>query len=220
MPHLIEECYEVLDALSAVAAGEESGAPAHLEEELGDLLFQIVFHARLASEEGEFDLAGVARSVHDKLVHRHPHVFAGAEAGSADEVLSNWEEIKKTEKGRASVTEGIPAGLPALMLTSKLARKARSVGLDPDDPTGVRDAAARLDELAERASREEPHADDPLDSSAFDAQRAVGELLFAVATLAQRAGVDPEQALRERALSLRADIHAAEGVPDAGVGTQ
>jgi tetrapyrrole methylase family protein/MazG family protein len=219
MPHLVEECYEVLDALSAVAAGEESGAPAHLEEELGDLLFQIVFHARLAAEEGEFDLAGVARAVHDKLVHRHPHVFADADVESAADVLSNWEEIKKVEKGRASVTEGIPTGLPALMLTSKLARKARSVGLEPDDPAGVREVAARLDELSTRA-REEPHADEPLDSAALDAQRAVGALLFAVATLAQRVGVDPEQALRERALSLRADIVAAEGVPDQGMGTQ
>jgi tetrapyrrole methylase family protein / MazG family protein len=218
MPHLVEECYEVLDALSAVAAGEEAGAPAHLEEELGDLLFQIVFHARLAAEEGEFDLAGVARSVHDKLVHRHPHVFAGADAESAAQVLTNWEEIKKAEKGRASVTEGIPTGLPALMLTSTLVRKARSVGLEPDDPTGARDVALHLDDLSARAERQEPHADDPLDAGARDAARAIGALLFAVATLAQRVGVDPEQALRERALSLRADILAAEGVPDQGMG--
>ncbi len=225
MPHLVEECYEVLDALAAVAAGAagpagaDASAPTHLEEELGDLLFQIVFHARLAAEEGQFDLAGVARTVHDKLVHRHPHVFADADAASASEVLSNWEAIKKEEKGRASVTEGIPTGLPALMLTSKLARKARSVGLAPDDPVGLREAAARLDELSERA-QEEPHADDPLDSRARDAQRAVGGLLFAVATVAQRVGVDPEQALRERALSLRADILATEGVPDPEMGTQ
>jgi tetrapyrrole methylase family protein / MazG family protein len=219
MPHLVEECYEVLDALSAVAAGERADL-GHLEEELGDLLFQIVFHARLADEESAFDLAGVARSVHDKLVHRHPHVFAGADAEDVTAVLSNWEEIKKAEKGRASVTEGIPSGLPALMLTSKLARKARAVGLEPDDEAGARAAAARLDELSARAASEEPHPDDPLDSGAGDAARAVGELLFAVATLAQRVGVDAEQALRERALSLRADILAAEGVPDQGMGNQ
>jgi MazG family protein len=219
MPHLVEECYEVLDALSAVVAGaEDARAPAHLEEELGDLLFQIVFHARLADEEGEFDLAGVARTVHDKLVHRHPHVFAGTEAGSADQVLSNWEAIKKTEKGRASVTEGIPTGMPALMLTSKLARKARSVGLEPDDPSGVHDASTRLTELSERAAGATPHADDPLDPRGGDMERDVGALLFAVAVLAQRVGVDPEQALRERALSLRAAILAAEGVPDPDIG--
>jgi tetrapyrrole methylase family protein/MazG family protein len=219
MPHLVEECYEVLDALSAVVAGaEDARAPAHLAEELGDLLFQIVFHARLADEEGQFDLAGVARTVHDKLVHRHPHVFAGADAGSADQVLSNWEAIKKSEKGRVSVTEGIPTGMPALMLTSKLARKARSVGLEPDDQKGARDASARLTELSERARGATPHADDPLEPRGGDVERDVGALLFAVATLAQRVGVDPEQALRERALSLRAAILAAEGVPDPEMG--
>ena len=217
MPHLVEECYEVLDALSAVAAGDDARAPAHLEEELGDLLFQIVFHARLADEDGQFDLADVARTVHDKLVHRHPHVFEGADAGDAEAVLSNWEAIKKTEKGRASVTEGIPTGLPALMLTSKLARKARSVGLEPDDAAGAH-AAAGLTELSELAARVTPHADDPLESETRDAERAVGALLFAAATLAQRVGVDPEQALRERALALRADILAAEGVPDPELG--
>ena len=218
MPHLVEECYEVLDALSAVAAAEDARAPVHLEEELGDLLFQIVFHARLADEEGQFDLAGVARTVHDKLVHRHPHVFAGTDAGSADQVLSNWEAIKKTEKGRASVTEGIPTGMPALMLTSKLARTARSVGLEPDDPSGAFDASVRLSELSERAEGATPHADDPLDPRGGNVERDVGALLFTVATLAQRVGVDPEQALRERVLSLRAAILAAEGVPDPETG--
>ena len=92
-----------------------------------------MFHACLADEEGQFDLADVARGVHDKLVHRHPHVFGDVEADSAGQVVSNWETIKKTEKGRNSVTEGIPAALPALTLTSKLARKARSVGLEPGD---------------------------------------------------------------------------------------
>jgi len=156
--------------------------------------------------------------VHDKLVHRHPHVFAGADAGSAEQVLSNWESIKKAEKGRASVTEGIPTALPALLLASKLARKARSVGLEPDDPSGAFDASVRLSELSERAEGATPHADDPLDPRGGNVERDVGALLFAVATLAQRVGVDPEQALRERALSLRAAIVAAEGVPDPEMG--
>jgi uncharacterized protein YabN with tetrapyrrole methylase and pyrophosphatase domain len=160
----------------------------------------------------------VARTVHDKLVHRHPHVFAGADAGSADQVLSNWEAIKKTEKGRKSVTEGIPTGMPALMLTSKLARKARAVGLEPDDPNGVRDASARFTELSERAASATPGADDPFSSGTDDVEGEVGALLFAVATLAQRVGVDPEQALRERAMALRADILAAEGVRDPEIG--
>jgi tetrapyrrole methylase family protein/MazG family protein len=220
MPHLVEECYEVLDALSALDRRDAAaGAAAHLQEELGDLLFQIVFHARLAEEEGWFDLADVAREVHHKLVHRHPHVFGDVDADSADQVMSNWEAIKKTEKGRNSVTEGIPAALPALLLTSKLARKARSVGLDPDDATGEQ-AAAALASLTRRARDRHGGPDDPLATDAGDVDTEVGGLLFAVSTLAQRLGVDAEQALRDRALALRAEILAAEGVPDEQVGNR
>ena len=153
MAHLVEECYEVLDALAGLGAPGASGpADAHLQEELGDLLFQIVFHARLADEEARFDLADVARGVHDKLVHRHPHVFGAVEVSGADQVVSNWEAIKKSEKGRSSVTEGIPSALPALMLTTKLARKARSVGLEPYDPGAPGETAAAID-VADAARR-------------------------------------------------------------------
>jgi tetrapyrrole methylase family protein / MazG family protein len=214
MPHLVEESYEVLDALADLAeADAPDDAYAHLEEELGDLLFQIVFHARLADEAGQFDLADVARRVHDKLVHRHPHVFGDVDAGTAEQVVTNWEAIKKSEKGRASVTEGIPASLPALMLTTKLARKARAVGLEPDDD-GARQAARTLAALTRQAEGTDPQADDPLSADGGDLRAQLGELLFAVANLAQRLGVDAEQALRVRALSLRADILAAEGVPE------
>jgi tetrapyrrole methylase family protein/MazG family protein len=220
MPHLIEETYEVLDALSALTEGGGGGpAAAHLQEELGDLLFQIVFHARLADEAGEFDLADVARGVHDKLVHRHPHVFGDVDADTAEEVVTNWEAIKKSEKGRRSVTEGIPAGLPALMLTTKLARKARSVGLEPDDAT-AEEAGAGLAALARHAGASDPQADDPLAGDGAEAQAAVGEILFTVATLAQRLGVDAEQALRDRARTLRDDILRAEGVPEDQVGNR
>jgi tetrapyrrole methylase family protein/MazG family protein len=225
MPHLIEESYEVLDALGAVAAPaaaseetDDGGAFSHLQEELGDLLFQIIFHACLADEEDQFDLADVARGVHDKLVHRHPHVFGDVEADTAEQVVTNWEAIKKSEKGRLSVTEGIPAGLPALMLTTKLARKARAVGVEPDDGREGQ-AALTLAILTARAGETDPQSDDPLAAEGGDTQVAVGELLYAVANLAQRLGVDAEQALRERALSLRADILAAEGVPEAEVGS-
>lgn len=218
MPHLVEECYEVLDALSGLDGTRATYA--HLQEELGDLLFQIVFHARLADEEGEFDLADVARGVHDKLVHRHPHVFGDVDAESADQVVSNWEAIKKSEKGRSSVTEGIPAGLPALMLTTKLARKARSVGVDPYDAGAPGATAAALESLMQRAADAVPVPDDPLAGQADELHTQVGELLFAVANLAQRLGVDAEQALRERTLALRADILAAEGVPDQEIGNR
>jgi tetrapyrrole methylase family protein / MazG family protein len=215
MPHLVEECYEVLDALAELSP-VRPGLPRqldHLEEELGDLLFQIVFHARLASEVGAFDLAGVARRVHDKLVHRHPHVFRDAEAPDPSRVVSTWEEIKKKEKGRSSVTEGVPSALPALMLATKLARKARAVGFEASAVHGV-DVSSALAALSARAARAEPRPDDPLTDGAIELEREVGELLFDVAILALRVGVDAEQALRSRALALREDIRAREGVPD------
>jgi tetrapyrrole methylase family protein/MazG family protein len=227
MPHLVEECYEVVDALAALDGLDEAdgarpatvGVPdeayAHLQEELGDLLFQIVFHARLADEEGRFDLGDVARGVHDKLVHRHPHVFADVAVDGAAQVARNWEDIKKAEKGRHSVTEGIPSALPALMLTTKLVRKARSVGLEPGAGTDG-SAAGALAALEERAMGYDPHPDDPLSGEGDEPARQVGEILFAVVTLAQRVGVDAEQALRDRAMALRAAILEAEGVPDQG----
>jgi uncharacterized protein YabN with tetrapyrrole methylase and pyrophosphatase domain len=165
-------------------------------------------------------MAGVARSVHDKLVHRHPHVFADVVADDADQVVANWEEIKKSEKGRVSVTEGIPSALPALVFTSKLARKARAVGVDPSDAADAAHAAAGLSELARLAARATPHSDDPLARGARDLERLVGDLLFAVVSLAQTVGVDAEQALRDRALTLRAAILRAEGVPNAQGGNR
>jgi tetrapyrrole methylase family protein / MazG family protein len=218
MPHLVEESYEVLDALADLTEGDaHDDAYAHLEEELGDLLFQIVFHACLADEAGQFDLADVARRVHDKLVHRHPHVFGDVDADTAEQVVTNWETIKKSEKGRTSVTEGIPASLPALMLTTKLARKARAIGVEPED-AGPGQTARALAALTRRAEGTDPQADDPLSGDGGDLQAQVGELLFAVANLAQRLGIDAEQALRDRAVSLRAHILAAEGVPEDQVG--
>jgi tetrapyrrole methylase family protein/MazG family protein len=216
MPHLLEESYEVLDAL-----GELDAAPAgttaattsgdHLQEELGDLLFQIFFHARLAEEEGFFTLADVVRSVHDKLVHRHPHVFAGVDVDNAQEVVANWEEIKKEEKGRSSVTEGIPTDLPALLLSTKLQRKALSVGL-PGLDANPTDLAARLDALARlEADPRAATAEGTRRGGRGDHEQRVGDLLFHVANLARRLGVDPELALRWRALTLRDEVVAREG---------
>ncbi|HEY6415580.1 MAG TPA: MazG family protein, partial [Acidimicrobiales bacterium] len=127
--HLLEEAYEVLEALDHldVEAGEGFDA---LEEELGDLLFQVFLHATLAAEEGRFTLDDVVRGISDKLVGRHPHVFGDATVDSADEVAERWERLKKAEKGRASVMDGIPATLPALAYALKVQRKAASQGVD------------------------------------------------------------------------------------------
>jgi tetrapyrrole methylase family protein/MazG family protein len=127
--HLLEESYEVLEALDHldVEAGEGFDA---LEEELGDLLFQVFLHATLATEEGRFTLEDVVRGIRDKLVGRHPHVFGDVTIDSADEVAERWEGLKKAEKGRASVMDGIPATLPALAYALKVQRKAASQGVD------------------------------------------------------------------------------------------
>jgi tetrapyrrole methylase family protein/MazG family protein len=213
MPHLVEECYEVLDALSAISsAGASAGEPefAHLEEELGDLLFQILFHTRLAQEEGHFTLAGVAKGIHDKLVHRHPHVFGTVEATTPEHVVRNWEAIKKEEKGRGSVTEGIPTHLPSLMLASKLQRKALSIGVAPSqEDLDLAELIGRLEEATRTGDHDD--ADAPAVADAVQLEVAVGQLLFEVADLARRVGVDAEQALRTQATSLRDRIVAAEG---------
>jgi tetrapyrrole methylase family protein/MazG family protein len=175
---------------------------AHLEEELGDLLVQVLFHARLGAEEGLFDLAGVARTSLDKLVRRHPHVFgdAAATAGvtTAGAVEGRWEQIKKQEKGRASLTEGIPAALPALLLAAKLERKLAAVGLgwpvtglDDEQLAALFDAAIEGDE------------------------DALGVLLLALSRLGAHRGGDPEEMMRRAAGSLRRRFVVAEELAEA-----
>jgi tetrapyrrole methylase family protein/MazG family protein len=215
--HLLEESYEVLEAIDAVAAADASDvtpdedvddAVAHLEEELGDLLFQVYFHATLAAEEGRFTLADVARGVNDKLVARHPHVFGDVSAETADDVAANWEAIKKVEKGRASVTEGIPAALPALALAAKLQRKATAIGMVlpglADEAVRVADAAARLAD--DGAGAVGAVADGQ--GGARDRADAVGDLLFAAVAVARALGVDPETALLSRSVAFRSEVEA------------
>jgi tetrapyrrole methylase family protein/MazG family protein len=218
--HLLEETYEVLEAIDAIAAVDdpdgvgagpdpdgstEEAAVAHLEEELGDLLFQVYFHATLAAEEGRFTLADVARGVHDKLVSRHPHVFGGATAETPEEVATNWEANKKKEKGRASVTEGIPASLPSLALAAKLQRKALAVGMVLP---ALGDEAVRV---ADGVGVLAGGADGPggVSDGAGGSQRLVaeiGDLLFSLVGMARTLGVDPETALRSYASAFRAQV--------------
>jgi tetrapyrrole methylase family protein/MazG family protein len=219
--HLLEESYETLEAIEAVDAAEPDVPPevvAHLEEELGDLLFQVLFHATLATEEGRFTLADVAREVHDKLVRRHPHVFGDAVATTPDEVAARWEVLKKAEKGRTSITEGIPASLPALALVAKLQRKAESVGMALPTLTerlaevfsgAERLAAAPGPGLATGADRSSGSSGETLDAPPETAQ-AVGRLLFAAADAARRLGVDPETALRAQATWFRRLVEDSE----------
>ncbi|MGH9080396.1 MAG: MazG nucleotide pyrophosphohydrolase domain-containing protein, partial [Acidimicrobiales bacterium] len=214
------------DATSARSADGHGGAAvAHLEEELGDLLFQVYFHARLAAEAGRFTLADVARRVHDKLVLRHPHVFGAARAGgpeeamadsagevradSAEEVMANWEVAKLSEKNRTSVTEGIPAALPALALAAKLQRKALAVGMVmPGVADEAVEVAARVARLVPSAGAY-PEGHRGVDESGRADQAAeLGALLFSVVNVARSLGVDPETALRARSAAFRASVEA------------
>jgi tetrapyrrole methylase family protein/MazG family protein len=171
--HLLEETYEVLEAIELLDPVSGDGYE-HLEEELGDLLFQICFHATLAAENGAFTLADVARGIHDKLVHRHPHVFGDVDAEDAGTVMRNWEQIKQQEKGRASIFDGIPSSLPSLLYAHKVLRKAQSIGIDIALP-------------------------DPL-----PAPGELGDALLALVAAARALDVDPEAALRVAATRLRA----------------
>ena len=145
--HALEEAYEVVEAITAWAEVEGTDAveavadaEEHLAEELGDLLFQVVFHATLGAERGAFTLADVARGIHDKLVRRHPHVFAGQSVEGVDDLLNTWEQIKRAESGHASVMDGLTAALPSLLWAHKVLRKAEAAGhpwspeaADPED---------------------------------------------------------------------------------------
>jgi tetrapyrrole methylase family protein/MazG family protein len=154
--HLLEETYEVLEAIEALDESTGEGYE-HVEEELGDLLFQVVFHATIASERGAFTMDDIARGIHDKLVHRHPHVFAGVDVDGTDDVIRNWEQLKKAEKGRTSVMDGIPGNLPALLYAHKVLRKASSLGVELEGATAAieGDLGEQLLRLVDAARRAE-----------------------------------------------------------------
>lgn len=221
--HLLEEAYEALDAIEVVAATEPDVAPeavANLEEELGDLLFQVYFHALLATEEGHFTLADVARTLHDKLVSRHPHVFGDAVAETPEDVAARWEVLKKAEKGRTSVTDGIPRALPALALAAKLQRKAESIGIDTGSlDERRRQIAAGLEALGATLPADNGRSGPVAESSGETLEalpatvEMLGEMLFALADAARRLGVDPETALRGYTGGFRRAIEATEARP-------
>ncbi len=190
--YLVEEAYEVIEAIDQLDP-DEPETYIDLEEELGDLWFQILFHSELATEAGQFTIADVARTVHDKLVARHPHVFGDVEVANADEVVANWEATKKVEKSRESIMDGIPAGIPALLLADKVLKKASRAGVVVDE--------------AQTAAL--------IDAASSDTETELGQLLLAIAERARKRGLDPEAALRTAAQSaanrFRTSEHAAEG---------
>jgi len=192
-PYTIEEAYEVADAI-------DRGDLDALREELGDLLLQVVFHARMAEEQGRFRFDDVAAAIGDKLVRRHPHVFGAERIGSAGEQRVAWEATKARERGPAGVLDGVALALPALARAAKLGRRAGAVGFDWEDEAGV--VAKVREELAEFESAA------PGDAAARAEE--IGDLLFSVANLARKADVDPEEALRRANLKFEGRFRTVE----------
>ena len=195
--NMIEEAYEALDCI-------EAGDEAHLREELGDVLMQVVLHAQIAADAGAFTMADVARDINDKLIRRHPHVFGGRSATSADEVLAIWDSVKLAEKGAKDVDaaeagerpegllEGVPRSLPALMEAQKVSRKAASAGFEWETVADVWDKVAE-----ERAEFE---AEAP---GTAERELEFGDLLFALVNVARKEGIDAESALRASTAKFR-----------------
>ena len=180
--NLLEECYEVLEAI-------DRGEPKLLAEELGDLLVQIAFHADIAREEGEFELADVLASVNRKLVRRHPHVFGDAQVADAREVERNWEQIKQAEREQAgerkSPVEGIPKDLPALTYAQLMQDRVSRVGFEWDDISGVLDKVLEeVEELRQAVTEEEK-------------THEVGDLIMMLVNLSRWQGIHAEDALRQ-----------------------
>jgi tetrapyrrole methylase family protein/MazG family protein/ATP diphosphatase len=179
-PYVIEEAHEVVDAIDA-------GSPEELREELGDLLLQVVFQAELARAKGWFGPDDVVSAICDKLVRRHPHVFGDVKVSGSDEVVTNWEAIKAEEKAGRGVLDGVPKALPALLRALRVGEKAARVGFDWPDLTGAR---SKVDEeLAELDAA-------LVSGDVAHAGRELGDVLFALVSVARKANLDPEAALR------------------------
>jgi nucleoside triphosphate diphosphatase len=188
-PFTIEEAYEVADAI-------ESGDPRKLRDELGDLLFQVVFHARMAEERGWFDFAQVASAIHEKLVRRHPHVFGGQTLSGEAELSNAWEEQKARERaagggaaGGVSALADVPRGLPALVRAAKLGKRAGRVGFDWESAAQVREKV--LEELGEVDAASAGGA-----TNSPAVVEEIGDLLFAVTNWSRHLKIDAEEALR------------------------
>jgi MazG family protein len=201
VPHTIEEAYEVADSAAA-------GPGPKLIDELGDLLFQSFFLALLCAEAGTGDLASVARSITDKLVRRHPHVFGSRAADTAGDVRRNWEQIKRDDEGREGIFHDVPAALPGLLLARKLQRRASAVGFDWHAWDGA--WGDLLDEVGElREALEAAPAPRPEHEPAAAVVHEAGDLLFAAVNVARLANVDPELALRAAAGRFRERVQLA-----------
>jgi nucleoside triphosphate diphosphatase len=198
-PYLLEEAHEVIEAI-------EAGDVTHHKEELGDLLFQVVFQARIAREEGKFDFAQVCEAISDKLTRRHPHVFGDVAVSGSREVVKNWERIKADERKQKGQTPrsaigGVPVSLPALVRAERLTEKAGAVGFDwPDAKSVLAKVREELDELTEAIEGGAPER----------IEHELGDLLFAVANLGRWVKAHPEEALRGTLRRFESRFHHIE----------
>jgi XTP/dITP diphosphohydrolase len=207
-PHLLEESYEALEAL-------ESGDPEALREELGDVLLQVMFHAEVASERTDgtgYTIDDVAEGIADKLIRRHPHVFADVTVSGADEVKQNWDAIKAAERaakggGPGSVLDGVPFGQPALELAAQLQRRAERAGV-PGELADLGGAAGPADAGRATGSADAGRAAGPADLETSPSE--IGAELFALVARARAAGLDPELELRAAARAYRARVEQWE----------
>jgi tetrapyrrole methylase family protein/MazG family protein len=198
-PELLEETYEVLEALDA-------GDMSALAEELGDLLLGVLMHSEMARQAGEFDLGDVYEHIAAKLIRRHPHVFGDTSVAGSDDVLRNWEAIKRAERAASGqaprgLFDGIPAGLPALMAAQETTRKASKAGFDSEDLRRPWDKLREEVEELYAAAHSEPHADDR--ARAGRVEEEFGDLMLAAAKLGYRLDVDAESALRAATAKFR-----------------
>lgn len=203
LPYLIEECYEVVEAV-------EADDPVELKEELGDLLCQVVFHAQLACEQGDFTIDDSVSTITNKLIRRHPHVFGDRKELSPGQVRNQWEKIKIESGEKKSVLSGLPSSMPALVMAYRMGEKAAGVGFDWKK---AEDVLEKLHEELEEVSRE-------VDASDHEKLAdEIGDLLFATASLARKLDIDPEMALKRalRKFSGRFD-KLEQAVTDSGTG--
>lgn len=195
--HLVEEAYELIEAVSGLEAGDMVGL-ARVEEEVGDVLLQVLFQAAIGAESGAFDIDDVAEVLRQKLVRRHPHVFGDVEVADASEVKTNWDQIKQEEKGggRRSALDGVPPGMPALHRAAKVQNRVSK--------SGNRVLVRGLDQVAKELSALEIDGD-------IDREDVVGQALFAIVDYTRRTGIDPEIALRRAIERFESDFN---GTPD------
>ena len=198
-PNMLEEAYEAVDAM-------DTGDMKHLKEELGDVLLQVLLHAQIANDEGVFNLDDVAKGLNEKLIHRHPHVFGNAKVNSTQDIIDNWDKLKKEEKPhRKSAMDGISKSQSALMSAQKISKRAVKKGFEwPDEKTLYECIRSEFDEFKEAVK----------ENNSDHAEEEMGDILFAVVNLARWNKIDAEQALLKANKKFEARFRKMEELAD------